>query len=167
MLVRQSGRHVTSQAGSGRVPAFHADDQLWPSPFSSSPPGRTPSGAARRRRFASARSQLNARGVTVTVASPYPLGEDAAGIQYLPLGAGRRSPKERSAAFIREAEALIAFYRKTHIVHTMVPARGAHIYTPRSGVFAFLYRRTAQSYETPWERALHRFALRLDRRGAA
>ena len=44
----------------------------------------------------------------------------------------------------------------------MVPARGAHIYTPRSGVFSFLYRRTAQSYEKPWERALHRFALRLD-----
>jgi UDP-glucose:(heptosyl)LPS alpha-1,3-glucosyltransferase len=108
-------------------------------------------------------TELTARGVTVTVAAPYPLGDDESRIQYLPLGAGRRSPKERSAAFIREAEALIAFYRKTHVVHTMVPARGAHIYTPRSGVFWYLYRRSAESYETRLERGLHRWALRLDR----
>jgi UDP-glucose:(heptosyl)LPS alpha-1,3-glucosyltransferase len=108
-------------------------------------------------------AELTSRGVTVTVAAPYPLGDDAEGIQYLPLGAGRRHAKERSAAFIREAEALIAFYKKTHIVHTMVPARGAHIYTPRSGVFHWLYRRSAESYESRFERALHRWALRLDR----
>jgi UDP-glucose:(heptosyl)LPS alpha-1,3-glucosyltransferase len=107
--------------------------------------------------------ELRSRGVSVVIAAPQPLGEDAAGIDYVPLGAAKKTPKERSAAFLREAEALIAVHRRTHVVHTMVPARGAHIYTPRSGVFWFLYRRSAQSCETAFERFMHRMAMRFDR----
>jgi UDP-glucose:(heptosyl)LPS alpha-1,3-glucosyltransferase len=44
----------------------------------------------------------------------------------------------------------------------MVPARGAHIYTPRSGIFAILDRRLAQSCESRLERTLHRIARRWD-----
>jgi UDP-glucose:(heptosyl)LPS alpha-1,3-glucosyltransferase len=107
--------------------------------------------------------ELRARGIRVAIAAPKPPGPGAEGIDHIPLGSARRSPKERSAAFLREAEAVVAAHRRSHVVHTMVPARGAHIYTPRSGVFAILYRRSAQSCERAFERALHRLAMRFDR----
>src|SRR5262245_42880128 len=73
--------------------------------------------------------ELRARGVSVTVAAPQAPAGDEAGIDHIPLGAANKTPKERSTAFLREAEGIIAAHRKTHVVHTMVPARGAHIYT--------------------------------------
>lgn len=107
--------------------------------------------------------ELLSRGVEVAIAAPQPPGDGASGIVHIPLGSSRRSPKERSAAFLREAETVIAAHRRTHIVHTMIPARGAHIYTPRSGVFAILYRRSAQSCERAFDRVMHRLAARFDR----
>jgi UDP-glucose:(heptosyl)LPS alpha-1,3-glucosyltransferase len=106
-------------------------------------------------------AELAARGVRVAVACPTPPAEGLPGVEHVPLGTNR-SPRERSAAFLREADSLIAGYRKTHVVHGMVPARGVHLYTPKSGIFAILDKKLAQSCETRFERTMHRLARRWD-----
>jgi UDP-glucose:(heptosyl)LPS alpha-1,3-glucosyltransferase len=73
----------------------------------------------------------------------------------VPVATGGRGKRFR--ALLESAEAVIAEHRGERLVQAMIPARGCHVYCPRSGLFPEIHSRAADSHR----RAARRVASRL------